>query len=323
MNRKNYMTIGIFAVVIALGAGVAYYFDPGAMHAVFGTDSAEMSPASDTDILPLDDASSTFSALEAPSTGTDGADALSAAAVSAPSAKRSSQKAAQKKSGDVALVVPAPAAVPQDEDFASPSAQNANKGANDPLDGKTTEDHSPSSVPAQTCLFPGGAPSPAGKIILNEVAWMGSPSSSGAEWIEMKNDSADDVDLSGWELLDAAGKIKISFSAGDTIAAGGFMVLARGSAPVMAAGSAAPIKIYSGDLANAGATLALMDPQCAVSDYLDASNGWPGGNNATKATLERDADGIGWHTSTLPGGTPGGKNSAGPPPPRFTVSVSL
>jgi hypothetical protein len=55
-----------------------------------------------------------------------------------------------------------------------------------------------------------------------------------------------------------------------------------------------------------------MDPQCDVSDYLDASGGWPAGNNTTKQTLERNADGIGWHTSAQPGGTPGAENSAGP-----------
>jgi hypothetical protein len=88
------------------------------------------------------------------------------------------------------------------------------------------------------------------------------------------------------------------------------LLLSRGITASAAATPAA--KIYSGDLVNTGDTLALMDPQCDVSDYLEASGGWPGGNNTTKQTLERGADGIGWHTSTQPGGTPGAENSAEP-----------
>ncbi len=146
---------------------------------------------------------------------------------------------------------------------------------------------------------------------------MGSPSSSSAEWMELKNNSASDVDLSGWELTNASGKIKISFSGGDTIAAGGLLVLSRGTAGV---GNA---KIYSGDLTNAGDVLALFDPQCDASDYLDASRGWPAGNNTTKATLERDANGVGWHTSAAPGGTPGAENSAGPPPAQYKLTIAF
>ena len=131
---------------------------------------------------------------------------------------------------------------------------------------------------------------------------MGSLSSSAAEWMEIKNSSANEVDLSGWEILNASGKIKITFSTGDALAPGGLLLLARGS-------STPAEKTYSGDLVNTGDVLALMDPQCGISDYLDASNGWPDGNNTTKQTLERDADGVGWHTSALPGGTPGAKNS--------------
>jgi hypothetical protein len=139
------------------------------------------------------------------------------------------------------------------------------------------------------------------QIIFNEIAWMGSPSSSRAEWIEIKNNSSQDIDLTGWELVSASRKIKIVFSTGDTISARGLLMLSRVSSTIGIS--------YSGDLSNAGEVLAIVDPQCAVSDLLDASSGWPAGNNTTKQTLERDADGVGWHTSLLPGGTPGAENS--------------
>lgn len=173
---------------------------------------------------------------------------------------------------------------------------------------------SSSTVPSLSCPFPARTPTTTKEIIVNEIAWMGSASSSDAEWMEIKNISANAVSLSGWELLDASGKIKILFSEGDAIPAEGFFLLSRASVSTTAdsiATSTTDERIYSGGLVNTGDVLALIDPQCATSDYLDASQGWPGGNNITKQTLERDANGIGWHTSALPGGTPDAENSAG------------
>lgn len=151
---------------------------------------------------------------------------------------------------------------------------------------------------------------------------MGTASSSIAEWIELKNISTSDMNLSGWELANISKRIKIIFVDGDTITPGGLMVLSRGSENGGNDVSSSK-KIYSGDLSNGGDTLVLMNSQCVVSDYLNASNGWPAGNNTTKQTLERDANGVGWHTSALPGGTPGAENSAGPPPAQYTLSVAF
>jgi hypothetical protein len=177
------------------------------------------------------------------------------------------------------------------------------------------------SPPSSSCLFPGDASSPTRKIIFNEIAWMGSPSSSKEEWIELKNISGEDIDLSGWRLLDATGKIKLDLGVGDDISRNGFFVVSHGSSSIdEIAGSR---KIYSGDLVNGGDTLALIDAQCVVSDYIDAPKGWPAGDNTTKQTLERDANGIGWHKSTLPGGTPGVENSAGPPPVQYKLMVAF
>jgi hypothetical protein len=140
--------------------------------------------------------------------------------------------------------------------------------------------------------------------------------------MEIKNISAVAVSLSGWELFDASGKIKISFTGSDgVLAPGGLLELSRGTTTLVT--TTAAVKIYSGDLVNTGDTLALVDSQCDVSDYLDASGGWPAGNNTTKQTLERDADGIGWHSSAQPGGTPGAENSARPAATTTTLPPSV
>ncbi len=151
------------------------------------------------------------------------------------------------------------------------------------------------------------------KLVWNEIAWMGSPqligesglAASGREWMELKNISGAALDISGWQVLDAKGNIRIVFGAGTIVPAGGLVLLEHGDAVPWVLADVT----YSGALSNAGAALAIVDAACNASDILDASSGWPAGNNETKQTLERDADGLGWHTSVAPGGTPKAENS--------------
>lgn len=152
------------------------------------------------------------------------------------------------------------------------------------------------------------------KLIFNEVAWMGSPplagetalAASNREWMELKNISGSALDISGWQVLDAAGNIKIVFDNGARVPAGNPLLLERGDGAVP---SVQADKVYSGALSNVGGVLAIVDTSCSASDVLDASAGWPAGNKETEQTLERDADGVGWHTSASPGGTPRAENS--------------
>ena len=336
MNKK-YISTGVFIVVVVIGAGVAYYFYPTAIDNAIGIGSAQPGAVADADLSALDDGSSS---------NTLSSSAMDAAAPSKPSSSAPAKKVTQKNNGVAKNGAAAQADASQGRSVVSQGqgvvlsptqgeSDTSDEGsANNVFNDTATIVASPSSsslpvVPSPSCLFPGSAPATTTrKMIFNEIAWMGSPSSSVAEWMEVKNISTDEIDLSGWELLNASGKIKISFSDGDTVAPGGLLLLSRGSAGANsvaggASTSASGAKTYSGDLVNAGDVLALMDPQCAVSDYLDASHGWPGGNNTTKATLERDADGVGWHTSALPGGTPGAENSAGPPPAQYKLSIAF
>ncbi len=151
------------------------------------------------------------------------------------------------------------------------------------------------------------------KLIFNEIAWMGSPqrigesalAASGREWMELKNISGAALDISGWQVLDAKGSIKIIFDTGTIVPAGGLVLLEHGDA----VSSVQVDATYSGALSNAGTALAIVDVACGASDILDSSFGWSAGNNETKQTCERDADGLGWHTSVAPGGTPKAENS--------------
>lgn len=193
----------------------------------------------------------------------------------------------------------------------------------------------PSVVPiTATSSLAANPPAPP-KLILNEIAWMGSPPAAGEtaakassrEWIELKNISNAAVDVAGWQLLDKAGNIKIMLQSTSSalLAPGAFYLLVREgqSLPTAQANTNTDIPAdlgYSGSLSNAGDQIALLDPNCTTADFLDASAGWPAGDAAMKRTLERDGDGIDWHTSTQPGGTPRAENSE---PPHYNVSVSM
>jgi hypothetical protein len=316
MNKKNIISFGSLFIVLAIGAGVAYYLDPGAINNMFSGDPALMENVSDTDISAIDIVSSTPPALDPENDGT-----VTASSAKKTPSKEKSVAASGVAEGQATALAAQGAVAPPPPEISDTGAAGSADSAID--DGILTAP-APSSVTASAasaCQFPLAAPSTTKEIIFNEVAWMGTPSSSAAEWMEIKNNSASDVDLSGWEAMNASGKIKIVFGDGDAIAPEGLFLLSRGN-PVPTS-SAASQKIYAGDLVNTGDVLALMDPQCNISDYLDASKGWPAGNNTTKQTMERDADGSGWHASALPGGTPGAENSAGPAPAHYALEVAF
>lgn len=147
------------------------------------------------------------------------------------------------------------------------------------------------------------------QLIINEVAWMGSPTSANDEWIELKNIGSLPITLSGWSLATQDGDLRIDLSESKrlVIPPDQFVLLERtndASVPTITADI-----IYSGALSNSNERLMLFDPSCALIDDALAGSSWPAGDNATKRTMERAQSGFGWHTSQESGGTPGRENS--------------
>lgn len=144
------------------------------------------------------------------------------------------------------------------------------------------------------------------QILINELAWMGTDSSASDEWIELYNNSEDEVDLTGWKLKATDGSPIIELEG--TISAGQYFLLERtddDSVPSITADL-----IYSGALGNGGEYLKLIDSKDSVIDEINATEGWPAGDNATKQTMERVSANI-WATSLEPLGTPKTENSQG------------
>ena len=117
-------------------------------------------------------------------------------------------------------------------------------------------------------------------VVLNEIAWMGSTGSSSDEWIELYNNTASDIDLTGWTLNAADGTPSITLAG--TIPAGGHFLLERtddSTVPGVAAD-----QIYTGGMGNAGEVLDLRDLSSTLQDKVDA---WHAGVSGTRQTMQR------------------------------------
>ncbi|MFZ3073699.1 MAG: lamin tail domain-containing protein [Minisyncoccales bacterium] len=144
------------------------------------------------------------------------------------------------------------------------------------------------------------------EIIINEVAWMGTAQNYSDEWMELKNVSGRDSDISGWQLQNKNRKIKISFGEGEILPAGGLYLLER-TDDESVVGIAAD-KIYSGGLGNSNEALYLFDADCQLRDLVLAAAKWPAGDNAAKKTMAR-LPSLFWKTSAVSGGTPKAENN--------------
>ena len=157
------------------------------------------------------------------------------------------------------------------------------------------------------------------KVLFNEIAWMGTDLDSNNEWVELFNNSNEDLNLFNWKILNETGKIRINFPEGSYLPRGSFYLLERTDDDSVENISAD--YIYKGSLSNNGEWLRIFDGDCNLVDEVNASvslaqdgkSGWEslGGDNNSKRTLERNLNNFGWQTSFSPGGTPKKSNSSG------------
>ncbi|MEI8360702.1 MAG: lamin tail domain-containing protein [bacterium] len=141
-------------------------------------------------------------------------------------------------------------------------------------------------------------------VQINEVAWMGTTVSYTKEWLELKNNTDQIIDLTGWSLK--ASSIAAPIALTGVVGANGFYLMERTSDDSV---PGVPMDLkYTGDLANTGAKLELKDANGNVVDVVEATSAWPAGNNANKKTMERDNLGN-WQDSKVVGGTPRAENS--------------
>lgn len=144
------------------------------------------------------------------------------------------------------------------------------------------------------------------QVLISEIAWMGTQKSHNDEWIELRNQSLETIDLTGWTLTTPDKSPNINLSG--KIFSADFFLLERTddtSTPITAD------QIYTGSLKNEGEVLILKDASGNTKDQTP-SGMWSAGNNETKQTMER-YDFETWKTSAS--STPRAKNSAENFPP--------
>ena len=161
-------------------------------------------------------------------------------------------------------------------------------------------------VPYKKCTFHSESKPRRSPVILNEIAWMGSLSGATHEWIELRNISSTNVDMSGWQLLNENEKIRVTFPQ-KSIFDQPYMVLARSA--TRDALELDTNLIFTGSLRNGNEGLRLYDNECNLIDEVKVSSTWLAGNNASKQTMERLND-LSWSTSSNVGGTPNKQNTA-------------
>jgi hypothetical protein len=133
------------------------------------------------------------------------------------------------------------------------------------------------------------------------------------EFIELKNVSKDELDLSGVHFTSG---IRFSFPHGSSVAPGAFVVLVKNSSAFQLKYPGAPIHgIYQGNLSNGGETLALAHAtgQLIVSVTYENRPPWPSTAAGTGFSIVpvnpnlnmAPNDPSNWRASTNPGGSPG------------------
>lgn len=144
-----------------------------------------------------------------------------------------------------------------------------------------------------------------GEVVINEIAWMGATISASDEWLELKNTTNGNIDLTGWSLVAQDGTPLINLSG--VISSLSYFLLERtddNSVPDVKADI-----FYSGALSNEGEILGLRDQEQNLIDLVSTStSGWLAGDNTAKKTMERQTDGT-WQTSQNVNGTPRAVNS--------------
>ena len=160
------------------------------------------------------------------------------------------------------------------------------------------------------------ADTPDAVVTFNEIHY--NPSSGqDAEWIELHNQMAVNVDLSGWSLADGVSYV---FPSSTVIPGGGYLVVAKTPGHASLVGVSGVLGPFTGNLSNSGETVDLLSPTGRLMDrvsYADTAP-WPVAADGAGATLAKRHEGRGaevpanWRAATA---TPATLNFRAPDQP--------
>jgi len=160
--------------------------------------------------------------------------------------------------------------------------------------------------------------SPASAVVISELMYHPQTDEAHNEYVELYNETATRLDLSGWQFNEG---IDIVFSSGTVLSPFSYLVVARHPATIMSRyGITNVVGPFGGALNNSSDHILLRDPVGAVMAEVDYSDDgkWPvaadgAGHSLSKFNLRGDPmDPDNWRASPLPGGTPGRDNGFQP-----------
>lgn len=178
-------------------------------------------------------------------------------------------------------------------------------------------------------------------VVINEIAWMGTASSTNDEWVELYNNTEQDIDMANWTLNWSHGTtthsivFSTSTAATTTISSNGFYLIERTNDDTVSDISAD--KIYTGALSNDGEHLKLFDSQDNLIDEVNCVDNWFAGekqkigDNWLRVSMERinststGTTSTDWASNNLivkNGKDAGGNNIYGTPKAKNSVSIS-
>lgn len=162
-------------------------------------------------------------------------------------------------------------------------------------------------------------------VVFNEVMYHAETNEPSFEWVELRNQLAVDMDLSGWRI---AKSVDFSFPEGTTIAGGGYLVVALQPTNITAVyGITNVVGPFAGRLGNSGDTIELRNNNDRLMDELPygVKGDWPvapdgAGPSLAKVDEEWASEHFSnWRASVQIGGSPGRINF----PPGTNVEVRV
>ena len=154
-------------------------------------------------------------------------------------------------------------------------------------------------------------------VVFNEVHYHPADREPFYEWVELHNQMAVSMDLSGWRL---AGGITYLFPRGTVLQGGAQLVVAANPAALLELGVTNVVGPYQGRLSNSGETLELRNNNQRLMDELSYGTGseWPvapDGHGPSLAKIEESTSTAvvsHWRPSSQRGGSPGSRNFPSP-----------
>lgn len=155
---------------------------------------------------------------------------------------------------------------------------------------------------------------PARTAVINEIMY--SPLSNQPEWIEILNLSFWPINLSKWSVSDSDTGKRVKFGSHSNLAPNGFFVLAEDSSildffnpPFGSVSVSRKLPSFNNDFDS----VVLYDPSDVIMDRVDYNKDWGGDSGISLEKINpvlASNDSTNWSSSvSIPGGTPGEKNS--------------